>query len=144
MYTHIICIFEVKPEKFLDTKILYNNDVITTHAKGHERKLPVYWSSKVPKRYKKNAVINDLNRATCIASFSADEIPKIKQKFLNADYPHKFINSVINTFQEKPEETDDCIIPHGFFDVQNKVVLVDIPYFPKIEEFSKRFSKRFD
>ena len=50
-------------------------------------------------------------RATRIASFPADEIPKIKQKFLNADYPHKFINSVINNFQEKSEETDNYIIP---------------------------------
>ena len=25
-------------------------------------------------------------------SFPADKIPKIKQKFFNADYPHRFIN----------------------------------------------------
>ena len=65
-------------------------------------------------------------------------------KFLNADYPHKFINSIINNFQEKSEETDDDIIPPGFFDVPKKVVLVDIPYCPKNEEFSKRFMKKFD
>ena len=65
-------------------------------------------------------------------------------KFLNADYPHKFINSIINNFQEKSEETDDNIIPPGFFDVPKKVVLVDIPYCPKNEEFSKRFMKKFD
>ena len=78
---------EVKPEIFLDTKIIYSNDVITTEVKRNEGKLPVHWSSKVPKRYKRNAIISDLNRATRIASFPADEIPKIKQKFLNADYP---------------------------------------------------------
>ena len=85
-----------------------------------------------------------MNRATRIASFPADEIPKIKQKFLNADYPHKFINSVINNFQEKSEETDDYIIPPGFSDVPKKVVLVDISYCPKNEEFLKRFIKKFD
>ena len=135
---------EVKPEFFLYTKIVYSSDVITTEVKRNERKLPVHWSSKVPKRDKRNAIISDLNRVTRIGSFPADEIPKIKQKFLNADYPHKFINSVIDNFQEKSEETDDYIIPPGFFDVPKKVVLVDIPYCPKNEEFSKSFMKKFD
>ena len=73
---------EIRPEIFLDKKIVYSNDVITTEVKRNDRKLPVHWSSNVPKRYKKNAIISDLNRATRIASFPADEIPKIKQNFL--------------------------------------------------------------
>ena len=48
------------------------------------------------------------------------------------------------TFKKKSEETDDCIIPPGFFDVPKKVVLVDIPYCPKNEKISKRFMKKFD
>ena len=64
---------EVKPEIFLDTKTVYSNDVITTEVKRNDRKLPVHWSSKVPKWYKRNAIISDLNRATRIASFPADE-----------------------------------------------------------------------
>ena len=32
--------FEVKPEIFLDTKIVYSNDVITTEVKRNDRKLP--------------------------------------------------------------------------------------------------------
>ena len=89
---------EVNPEIFLDTKVVYSNDVIITEVKHNERKLPVYWSSKVLKWYKGNVIISDLNRATHIASFPADEIPKTKQKFLNANYPHGLINSVINNF----------------------------------------------
>ena len=42
---------EVKPEIFLDTKTVYSNDVITTEVKRNDRKLPVHWSSKVPKQY---------------------------------------------------------------------------------------------
>ena len=103
-----------------------------------------YWSSKVSKRYKRNAIISNLNRATRIASCPADEIPKIKQTFLNPDYPHRFINSIINSFQEKSEETDDYIIPRRFLNVSKKDVLVDIPYCPKNEEFSKRFKKKYD
>ena len=32
---------EVKPEIFLDTKIVYSNDVITTEVKRNDSKLPV-------------------------------------------------------------------------------------------------------
>ena len=98
---------EVKTEIFLDAKIVYSNGVIATEVKRNDRKLPVHWSSKVSKRYKRNAIISNLNRATRIANFPVDEIPKIKQKFLNADCPYRFINSVINNVQEKSDRTDD-------------------------------------
>ena len=78
---------EVKPDIFLATKIVNGNDVITTEVKRNDRKLPVHLSSKVPKQYERNAIISDLNGATRIASFLADETPKMKQKLLNADYP---------------------------------------------------------
>ena len=68
---------ELKPEIFLDTKIVYSNGVIATEVKRNERKLPAHWSSKVQKRYKRNDIISDLNKGTCIASFPADEILKI-------------------------------------------------------------------
>ena len=55
---------EVTPDIFLDTKVVYINDAIRTEVKRNDRKLPVHWSSKVPKRYKRNAIISDLNRAT--------------------------------------------------------------------------------
>ena len=73
---------EVKPEIFLGTKIVYSNDVIRTEVRRDERKLPVHWSSKVPKQYKRNAIISDLNRAACIASFPADEYQKLNKSFL--------------------------------------------------------------
>ena len=49
---------EVKPEIFLDTKIVYSNDVITIEVKRNDRKLPIHWSSKIPKSYKRNAIIS--------------------------------------------------------------------------------------
>ena len=135
---------EVKPEIFLDTNDVYSNDVIATEVKRNETKLPVHWSSKVPKRYKRNAIISDLSKATRITSFPADEIPKIKQKFLIVTMHIDLSNSVINNFQGKSEETDDHVIPPVFLDVPKKVALVDIPYCPKNEEFSNRFMKKFD
>ena len=129
---------EVKPEIFLDIKIVYCNDVITIQVRFNERKSPVH---KVLKQYERNAIISALNKAACIANFPVDEIPNIKLKFLNADYSHRFINSVIKKFQEKSEETNDYIIPPGLFDVPKKAVLMDIPSSPKNEEFSKPFMK---
>ena len=44
---------EVNPEKFLDTKILLNNEgVVTTQVHRKENKKAVPWVSKIPKRYK--------------------------------------------------------------------------------------------
>ena len=73
---------EVKPEIFLDTKIVFSNDVITTGLKRSKRKLPVHWSSKVPKRYKRNAINSDLNKATRIISFQQMRYRKLNKTFL--------------------------------------------------------------
>ena len=48
---------EVNPEKFLDTKILLNNEVVvTTQVYRKENKKPVPWVSKIPKRCKQNTI----------------------------------------------------------------------------------------
>ena len=51
------------PQKFLDTKIIYEDNQIKTKVHRNERKLPVHWTLKIPKRYKWNAINADLNRA---------------------------------------------------------------------------------
>ena len=68
------------PQKFLDTKIIYEDNQIKTKVHRNERKLPVHWTLKIPKRYKRNAINADLNRAAQIASTFTEEIPTIKQK----------------------------------------------------------------
>ena len=70
------------PQKFLDTKIIYEDNQIKTKVHRNERKLPVHWTSKIPKRYKRNAINADLNRAARIASTFTEEIPTITQKVL--------------------------------------------------------------
>ena len=52
---------ETMPQKFLDTKIIYEDNQIKTKVHRNERKLPVHWTSKIPKRYKRNAINADLN-----------------------------------------------------------------------------------
>ena len=118
------------PQKFLDTKIIYEDNQIKTKVHRNERKLPVHWTSKIPKRYKRNAINADLNRAARIASTFTEEIPTIKQKFLSADYPPRFVNSVIKQFNEKcnGNTQDDYIIPSDFFDIPKPLVLAEIPY----------------
>ena len=55
---------ETMPQKFLDTKIIYEDNQIKTKVHRNERKLPVHWTSKIPKRYKQNAINAYLNSST--------------------------------------------------------------------------------
>ena len=133
------------PRKFLDTKIFYKDNQIKTKIHRNERKLPAHWASKILKRYKRNCINADLNRATQIASTFPEEIPTIKQKFLSADYPLRFVNSVIKQFNEKcnGNTQDHYIIPPDYFDVPKTLVLADIPYCARNETLPKRFIKKF-
>ena len=94
-YTVEVCL-----KKFLDIKLFYENNTIKTKFYHNKRMLPVHWSSPISKQYKRNAITNDLNRTADIASIPGNEIPQIKCKLLNADYPHRFINSVIKQFSQ--------------------------------------------
>ena len=50
-------------QKFLNTKTNYEDNQIKTKVHRNERKLPVHRALKIPKRYKRNAINADLNRA---------------------------------------------------------------------------------
>ena len=54
---------EINPNKFLDTEIIENEVVIETKVYRNITKLPVPWSSNIPKRYKRNTINTDLYRA---------------------------------------------------------------------------------
>ena len=54
---------EVNPTKFLDTELVRENGEITTQFFSKSTKLPVHWSSKIPVRYKRNAITGELHRA---------------------------------------------------------------------------------
>ena len=79
-----------------------------------------------------------------MTSVSENEIPEIKHNFLNADYPLRFINSVIKQFLQKSIEIDDFLIPPCSFEILKKVVLLEISCCPKNEALSKRFIKKTD
>ena len=137
---------EIQPTKFLDTKLINENGSYSTEVYRKETKLPVNWSSKTPKRYKRNAINGDLYRSYRISSNFNKEIELIRKKFTHADYPIRFTNSVIKQFQQRnalQQEEDDMIIPPNLFEEPKSKILIEIPYCEKNEKVSKQFIKKF-
>ena len=86
------------PQKFLDTKVIYEGNQIKTKVHRNERKLPVHWTSKIRKRYKWNAINADLNRATRIASTYAEDIVSSNSSMKNVMVTPKMITLYRQTF----------------------------------------------
>ena len=103
--------------KFLDTNIHVNSHgkvSTTVHRKPFKK--PIHWSSRVPKRYKRNSITGELYRAKRISDDVEEEVKKIKDKFCKANYPKRFVESVINEFKKKEErsheeEDESTLIP---------------------------------
>ena len=76
-------IIETMPQKFLDTKIIYKDNQIKTKVNRNQKNLSVHWTSKIPKRYERNVINADLNRATRIGSTFTAEIQTSTLKVLN-------------------------------------------------------------
>ena len=87
---------EVNPSMFVDTKLSNINGTYKFNIYRKNRKLPYLWTSKTPKHYKRNTINGDLHCSKRISSKFEEEIPLIKEKFMEADYPLRFINSVVN------------------------------------------------
>ena len=134
---------EENPEHFLDTNITTKNGIIETSVHIKNNKFPVFWSSKVPKRYKRNAINGELHRASKISSNFENEIRRIKKKFKNVGFPTKFTESVIRDFQKIPEEEIENLIPDWLFD-ERRDFYVKIPFCPSNEETSKGFLRKLD
>ena len=71
-------------KKFLDTKLQLQENGEYKTSVNRNRKKPVHWSSKVPKKIKRNIVTNDLHRAKKISSDFNAEIEDIREKYRNA------------------------------------------------------------
>ena len=72
---------EQNPKKFSDTQIIKENNRIETQVLVKKSTYPVHWSSKVPFRYKKNAIFSNFQ----------SETTRIKAKFSKAGFPYKVI-----------------------------------------------------
>ena len=137
---------EVSPIKFLDTHILLDdNGSCQTKVYRKPNKYPVHWSSKIPLRYKRNAIIGDLYRSKRISSCFDKEVEEIKEKFRTADFPERFVNSVVKNFIEPDHalSSDLPLIPPYFFDSPNLFVLIDVPFCQENKRLSKHFLHKF-
>ena len=134
---------ETEPTKFLDTKIKLQDHTLITEVYRKKGSLPNHWKSVEPKRYKRNTILCDLHRALKISSNFEKEVKIIKEKFIKAGYPGKFIDSVINQFTE---ENIESVIPTNLFEEEDKRPLcrVKIPYCPKNENLAQGFLSKLD
>ena len=136
---------ELNPEKFLDTRLLISSTgTVKTKVYRKPNKLPLHWFSKTPIRYKRNAIIGDLHRSKRISSHYDDEVEIIKNKYLTAGFPFRFVNSVVDNFNNpRPFEDEDLpLIPDYFYEPPIPFILVDLPYSPENERQSKHFIKK--
>ena len=122
-YPNIKLTVETNPTRFMDTAFSKNLDgSVTTNVSHKPEKLPTFWNSQIPKRYKRNNIRGDLHRAFKIASDFDAEVQTITQKYLEVGYPIGFIKSVINDFKNSKEE-EQLIIPDGYLIKERKFCL---------------------
>ena len=126
---------EINPNKFLDTEIINTNQGMKTQVYNKAKKLPVHWSSKVPYKYKRNAITGELHRAKRIASNFDNETKRIRNKYRDAGYPKNVIENTIKNFNSKK---DELLIPPWLFD-ERKHVTIRLPFFSKNERYCAYF-----
>ena len=109
-----------------------------------ENNIPVFWSSKVPKRYKRNAINGDLHRASKIASNFESEVTRIRVKYKKVGFPERFVEAVIRDFRKVPTvNEEERIVPEWLFE-QKSDFYVRLPFCPKNEEISQMFLQKLD
>lgn len=134
---------ECNPDHFLDSAISVGIDGITTSIYTKENKVPVFWSSRIPKRYKRNTIRGELHRASKISSNFDAELDRIRRKFHDVGYPKRFVESVIRDFLRIDDNVDDVIIPAWLFD-DRVTKCIRLPYCESNEDLSKSFLNRLD
>ena len=86
---------ETNPPKFFDTETIILNNEVVTSVHRTESKLPVPLESQVPKHYKCSTLLGELHRAKKISSKFQKEVKNMKEKFSKANFPLRFINSLV-------------------------------------------------
>ena len=136
------------PTNFLDTKLIRNENSYSTEVVNKETKLPPHWTSKTPKRYKRNAINGNLYRAQQILSNFEAEIDKVYKKYSNAGYPSNFIKHVIKSFHENQQTKEaerEMLIPPELLQEKKPTVMIKLPFCFRNEKVSKTFiSKLYD
>ena len=128
-------------EKFLDNRILLENDIVKTEVYRKTNKSPVHRKSQIPKRYKTNAIDGDLYHSSRTSSNFYHEVNQIRSKYSSAGYAVAFVNTVINDFESKNHEP---MTPNYLFnDTESKhILLIDILFCNENERVSKHLLKK--
>ena len=69
-----------------------------------------------------HTILGALHRAKRITTNWQEEVQAIKQSFIPSGYPAKFVNEVINDFENPTARDDETIIPVHWFDERTKSV----------------------
>ena len=94
-------------------------------------KLPIIWQHKLPKHNCTN-ILGDLHQRILVNL--ADEVKRIKTKFIKTDYPLGFVGSSIGNFQSTMEVQDSFIIPPSLFNEYKPFTLIVIPFYGKKQQ----------
>ena len=134
---------EENPDHFLESVVIRDKNEVKTRVYVKPNKFPVFWSSKVPKRYKRNAINGELHRAKKISSDFEYEVARIKKKFTDVGFPKRFVESVVRDFCSTPDVNDDDIVPNWLFD-DRQTLTVRLPFCPENEKISKTFVQNLE
>ena len=99
----------------------------------------MHWSSKVPKRYKRNAILGDLHRAKRISSDFCKEKLEIKKKFDAAGFPFRFVDSVIRDFDDKQDD-----LQPGQRNNEKLLYRLKLPFSEENEKLTSKFLTRLN
>ena len=92
------------------------------------------------KHYKKNVIIGDLHRVKNLSSDFEQEVRIIRNKYIKAGYPFRFINSVIDGFNQ---EKEDLLILTSLFE-KKKEVSFQIPFCKRNESKISRIIDKLE
>ena len=129
---------EENPDHFLDTAFTHQEGNFITKVHQKPGKLQVHWKSAIPHKWKRNTILGALHRAKRIATNWQEEVQAIKQSFIRSGYPAKFVNEVINDFENPTERDDETIIPVHWFDERTKIG-IQLPFCRRNEFESRKF-----
>ena len=87
--------------------------------------------------YNRVTIKIDLHQAENISSNMEEEIQKVRKKFIKADYPRPFFNSVISQCDNKTKEQqiyndDDYITLQYLFEDEKPFTLLKLPFCEKM------------
>ena len=126
--------------KFLDTRLQLENGRYKTSV-NRNRKLPTHWTSKMPKKIKRNIVTNDLHRTKMLCTDFEEGVIEVKTKFKKAGYPDRYVNKIVEDFKEKQNRTQR----NEEAETNEKTFLpIRLPFCEKNEKVSQTFLKKLN